>query len=61
MSESWIVTPGTGSPLLDPLPRRDHYFIGDYDIWDRCPICDADHYSCFHIPGVTDAPPAENQ
>lgn len=58
MSEMWEVVSDAGSPLLAELPVQNRY-VGDreYYVWNVCPIDNSLNYSCFHLPGVTDATP----
>lgn len=58
MSEMWQLASDTGSPLLTPLPRGTTYAVNDYPAWNICPIDNSYNYQCFHLPGVTDAPPS---
>lgn len=59
MADTWTVipTPSGVSALMQPknvVPVDDT----DPDAWDRCPICNAPHRSCFYLPGVTNATPS---
>lgn len=59
MSDLWQVTADTGSPLLAPLPVSNMYGgPDDYYAWNVCPIDNSYNYACFHLPGVTNAPPS---
>ncbi len=61
MSDMWQVIPITGSPLLSELPVSNRYIEStDYSAWNICPIDNSHNYACFHLPGVTNAPPQTN-